>query len=95
MPCPKCVNEYTRIHLEQWIHGGNCNGRLLIDSNAIVHCEKCGKTAPLSKMRITCDSHKHINASPFRTEFASAVSIGSIGVIDNKIHWFKSILDHI
>lgn len=95
MPCPKCACESQTIQLENWTHGGGCNGRLLIDSDAVVHCEKCGKSAHISKMRISCNSHKHIKIKPSRKEFATAIAIGSIGVVNNIIYWYKRIIEHL
>lgn len=95
MPCPKCITKHANVRLEQWTHGGSCKGRLFIDENAIVHCEKCAKTAHISRMRITCDSQKHQKEFMNKTEIASALAIGNIGVINNAMYWFKYILNHI
>ncbi len=95
MPCPKCLNEYKSFHLERWTHGGKCGGRLVIDDKAVVHCKKCGKSAHITKMRMTCGAFKHVKVKASRDEIASALSTGSIGVVDGSINWFRKILSNI
>lgn len=95
MPCPKCAKKYKDFQLEHWFHGGTCNGLLYIDENAYVHCQKCGKTAHITKMRMTCDRGYHVKNIPTKGEIASAISVGAIGVVNDSLKWFKHILEHI
>jgi hypothetical protein len=62
---------------------------------AYVHCDKCGKKAHITDMKITCDHGAHIKMKLSKNEISSALAIGAIGVVNNKLNWFKSILDHL
>lgn len=95
MPCPKCLKKQQHIKSEQWKHGGNCNGYLYIDENAYVHCNKCGKTAHITNMEMSCDHGEHVRLKPTKKEIASALAAGTVGVVNNRLNWFKSILDHL
>lgn len=95
MPCPKCLKKQLQIRSEQWKHGGGCNGYLYIDEMAYVHCGKCGKTAHIKDMEITCNHGAHIRMKPTKKEIASALAAGAVGVVKDKLNWFKSLLDHL
>ena len=98
MPCPKCAHEKRDLLSQSWTHGGKCGGQLCIDENAIVHCTRCGKSAHIRNMRMTCDSHRHIMVTVNRDEIGAAVAIGEVGVSDNNtgsLKWFKRLLEHI
>lgn len=93
MPCPICVHE-KRIELQSWTHGGTCGGRLTIDHKAVIHCNKCGKSAHIRDMRMSC-AHNHTKMHASKKNIASAIAIGNVGVKNDVIKWFKSIIDHL
>ena len=95
MPCPKCAAEKYDFHLEQWTHGGDCNGRLYIDEKAYVHCNRCGKSAHITQMKMSCNKGRHNVVSVSRKEIASAIFVGNVGIVDNSLKWIKRILDNI
>lgn len=95
MPCPKCAANNNDFQLEQWTHGGTCNGQLYIDERAFVHCSRCGKSAHITQMRMSCNKRRHDRALASRKEIAAAVSVGNIGLTNNNLKWFKNILDNI
>jgi len=95
MPCPKCAANNNDFQLEQWTHGGTCNGRLYIDERAFVHCSRCGKSAHITDMRMSCDKGLHNRTIASRKEIASAISVGNVGVVENSLKWFMCILDNI
>lgn len=95
MPCPKCLKEQQQICSEKWRHGSDCDGILYIDEMAYVHCSKCGKTAHIKDMKMTCDHRVHIKVKPTKKEIASALAAGAVGVVNNKLNWFKSLLNHL
>ena len=95
IPCPKCAKSSSDYHLETWYHDGHCGGALYIDENAIVHCTKCGKSAHISKMYLTCDCYRHREVRVYREELAAAIAVGHIGVDYDSPYWFKRILDNL
>lgn len=95
MPCPKCVHDNNNYYSEEWIHGGKCGGNLLIDENAYVTCSKCGKKAHVSRMRISCDSHKHLYVKSSKKEIGSAVTIAGIGTNSGSLQWIKKFLSNL
>lgn len=97
MPCPKCAHEKNNLLSQSWTHGGNCGGDLYIDENAYVHCLRCGRSAHISRMTITCDSYRHTKIYVSRDEIGASLAIGHVGVSDNanSLKWFKRMLDNI
>lgn len=97
MPCPKCAQDKSNLRSQSWTHGGRCGGDLYIDENAYVHCQKCGKSAHISKMTMTCDSQRHIKTRATKNELGAAFAIGNVGVSNNasSLKWFKKLLDNI
>ncbi len=93
IPCPKCAQD-ENYNLELWVHGDNCKGLLMINSSGMVRCSKCGKTAHISKMRMSCDSQSHTKYIPTTKEIASSLAIMS-GISKVSIHWFKQLLDNL
>lgn len=93
MPCPKCAQN-QKFEPEIWTHGDICRGLLMINSSGMVRCAKCGKTAHISKMQLSCNNHSHIFSRPNTKEWASSLAIMS-GVQKVSIRWFKRLLDNI
>ena len=93
MPCPLCAAEgkYTS---EEWIHG-DCGGKLWIDCNAIVHCNKCGRQAHISTMEYTCNCGHHIRDFASPKLIGGALAIGKVGCEDGKLGWFKELLNNL
>ena len=94
MPCPICAHNLTSVKPELWTHGG-CGGVLYVDESAYVHCQKCGKTAHISKMHISCNCGRHHNKIPSRDDIAAAISNAKIGISNNSIKWYKNFVSHL
>lgn len=97
IPCPICAHEKRNLYSEAWTHGGICGGNLYIDENAIVHCLRCGKSAHISRMLLTCNSLHHEKKRITRDEIGAALAIGNVGVTNNaaSLKWFKKMLENI
>ena len=91
MPCPACANEHN-FNSELWIHA-KCRGVLYIDDTAIVHCQKCGKKAHISKMYMSCNKHK--NLRPAKKQIMSAITMGRMCRFENSLKWLLKVLYNI
>lgn len=91
MPCPICTHEHE-FYSEKWTHAG-CGGVLYLDDNAIVHCETCGKEAPISKMYMSCDKHKIIK--PAKRQIVSAITTGRMCDDNDAAAWLIRLLKKI
>ncbi len=77
MPCPKCQEYGYSYPPECWTHGGYCGGKLYLDEHAYIHCERCGRYAPLMQMHLTCNSGKH---ESFVTSMVGQLIIKKYGI---------------
>lgn len=93
MPCPKCIRDH-KYEKELWVHGDECGGMLMIDSEGIVHCTKCRKKAHISKMRISCNCGAHTKAIPTLDELGGALAMGP-ATEEGALRWFKILLDNL
>lgn len=79
---------------EIWVHGDICRGLMMINSNGMVRCCKCGKTAHISQMQLSCDNMIHLRFNPSKDELAGALAIAT-GIANGSIRWFKRLLDNL
>lgn len=93
MPCPKCAMDH-KYEPEIWVHGDICRGLMMINSNGMVRCCKCGKTAHITNMQLSCDSNNHLYYSPSTKELAASLAIAN-GMANGSIRWFKRLLDNL
>lgn len=95
MACPLCLQERYSCAKEYWRHGGNCQGILYLDEYAYVHCARCGRSAHLVQMYLTCNSGKHTFKTVSTVGFAQAISMAGMGVTSSATAWLQSVLRHI
>lgn len=93
MSCPQCLRERTLVPKEYWRHSDG--GRLYIDEYAYIHCAKCGKSAHIKNMRLTCDSGRHQFEIVSTIGFTKAISLAAMSGGDEVIDWLQSVLYYI
>ena len=49
----------------------------------------------VTNVEMSCDHGEHVRVKPTKKEIASALAAGTVGVVNNRLNWFKSILDHL
>ncbi len=95
MPCPKCQEYGYSYPPEYWTHGGSCGGRLYLDEHAYIHCERCGRRAPLIQMRLTCNSGRHEFFVSSKVGYAEAISASGMLTDKKAIACFQSVLKNL
>lgn len=105
MACPLCVSKGYSISREYWRHGTDagvvnwmfkpCNGILCLDERASVICSKCGKSTPLLKAQLSCNSGRHKFEVASNISYAQAISTASNCVETGGLTYLQSILKHI
>ena len=93
--CPICIDEFWQCSKEYWRHEGSCNGILQLDEKANVVCSRCGRSAHITQMRLTCNSGRHTFAVPTVTGYAQAISMAAMGVSSASTAWLQSVLMYI
>lgn len=92
MACPQCIKEGYHVFVENWKHGGTCGGSLYLDEHAVVHCDRCYRSAHLSQMRLSCNNGRHNFAVISTAGFAQAI-MTSGSIADAKaLAWLQSVL---
>lgn len=94
MACPQCFLE-GRANREYWIHGGSCGGYLYVDDSGYVRCDKCGKSAKVTKMRFTCDCGRHRYSISSKKGWGGAVCASDISNKSDALSWFQTFLKHL
>ncbi len=92
MLCPRCAAEHLQASKEYWRHGGTCQGILQLDEYANVICSKCGRSAHLTKMRLLCNSGRHVFFTPSVEEAALSLSCSAAFVNNMGMAWFQSVI---
>ena len=92
MHCPGCLRDYGCAENEYWIHGDRCEGKLLLDEYANVICSKCGAHWPLTKMRLSCNSGRHIVFYPGVLDYAKSISCAAAFTNEMGIDWLQNVL---
>lgn len=95
MSCPRCQQSGYQCPPEFWTHGGSCGGKLYLDENANIHCDRCGRQAPLIKMRLTCNSGRHSFYIASKEGYADAISASGMITDRTAIAWFQSVLKNL
>lgn len=94
MPCPLCARDRD-YRIEEWTHGTDCGGRLWIDEHAIVHCERCGKSASIKHMRFSCDRGRHTYYRTLKKYIGGALAIGKVGCDGGNLQWFNDLIKNL
>lgn len=95
MPCPKCQEYGYSYPPEYWTHGGHCGGKLYLDEYAYIHCERCGRSASLMQMHLTCNSGRHEFFVTSKQGYAAAISASGMITDRKAIAWFQSVLRNL
>lgn len=95
MQCPGCLSDNGYAEQEYWLHGRGCNGVLQLDEYANVICSKCGKNAPLTKMRLSCSSGRHVLFTPGLNATAASLSCSAAFVNNHGLTWLRSVIRNL
>lgn len=95
MSCPKCQEYGYNCPPEYWTHGGYCGGKLYLDEYAYIHCERCGRSASLMQMHLTCNSGRHEFFVTSKEGYAAAISTSGMLTDRKAIAWFQSVLRNL
>lgn len=95
MQCPRCRAEYGGAEQEYWRHGGRCQGVLQLDEYANVICGKCGSHAHITSMRLSCNSGRHVFATPEKNATAASIACSAAFTDHMGIMWLQSVLRYL
>jgi len=95
MACPQCLKEGYHVCVENWTHGGSCNGSLYLDENAYIHCDRCYRSAHLSRMELSCNSGRHKFVVMSTSGFAKAIMISGTVSDTRTLAWLQSVMLNI
>lgn len=95
MQCPGCAAYYGQAEREYWRHGGRCQGVLQLDEYANVICSKCGQSAHLTKMRLSCNSGRHVVFTPETDAYILSISCSSAFANNMGQAWLMKVLEYL
>lgn len=93
--CPLCFKKDVATAPEYWICA-KCGSRMYIDEYAYVHCIKCKHKEHITKMRFSCNSHKHNRKYASKNEIAAAICrMPKSGTEKDNIKWIKCFVNNL
>ena len=95
MQCPGCVRDFQQAAREYWYHGNGCRGILQLDEYANVVCSACGAHGHLTKMRIGCNSGRHVMYTPGVDEAAASLACSAAFVDNMGLAWLQSVIEYL
>ena len=95
MQCPGCLTDNGYAEQEYWRHGGTCGGILQLDEYANVICSRCREYTHLTKMRLSCDSGRHVLFTPGIDATTASLLCSAAFVNNMGLTWLRSVVKYL